>query len=236
MAGFVATVRLDIVRQARSGLYLIGVVGALLFGLFGRLVIPERYAGEALSGLYLLALSSTTFMFCAAQVLMDRSAGTLLALRASPLTADAYMGAKVLTLTAFSMVEAVLMYTIAFWGVSLEVLPLAGGVLGLGIMYAFIGLGLVARHNSLLAFLFPRAAVVGMVTQFPVFYVLELGPPSLYYAIPSMGPMLLMLASVRELSPGQWIYSVVVTVGSIGLAILWARRGFRHHVTLGTRS
>lgn len=236
MSGLVATLKLDVVRQARARLYAVGLFGAVLFGLVGRFVLPERYVGEALAGLYLLALSSTTFMFSASQVLMDRSGGTLLALRASPLTANAYMGAKVLTLTAFSAVEAAVMYAIAFWGVPVHPFPLVLGVLGLGVMYAYIGLALVARHPSVLAFLFPSAALVGMVTQFPVFYVLEVGPPALYYAIPSMGPLLLMLASTRELSAGQWVYAVGMTVGFTVLVARWAQGQFREHLALSERA
>ncbi|MEO0975152.1 MAG: ABC transporter permease, partial [Pseudomonadota bacterium] len=167
MTGLAATLALDIKRQQRSGLYAIGIFGAIVLGLVARWVMPERYAGQVLSGLYLLGLSSTTFIFCASQVLLDRTQGTLLALRASPLTADAYVLSKVLTLTAFSLVEAVIIFVIAFWGAPLNLLPLALGVLPLGLMYALIGLGLVAAHDSLLSFLLPGAALVGAVSQLP---------------------------------------------------------------------
>ncbi len=236
MTGLPATLAVDVRRQARSGLYAVGILGAVLFGLVGRFVFPQRYAGEVLSGLFLLSLSSTTFIFCAAQVLMDRTEGTLLALRASPLTADAYILSKVITLTLFSSIEALIIYLIAFRGAPLHLLPLALGVLGIGLMYALIGLGLVARHDSVLSFLLPSAALTGTVTQLPVFFVLDVGPPALYYAIPSMGPLLLMLASARTLAPWQWAYALAMTAGFSLATGLWARRRFHRHIALSRTS
>lgn len=236
MTGFVATFQLDVRRQARSGLYAIGVLVAVLFGLIGRFVFPAQYAGQVLSVIFLLSLSSTTYVFCAAQVLMDRSEATLLALRTSPLTASAYMVSKVTTLTLFSMAEGAIIYVIGFWGAPVALLPLMAGVVCLGLLYSLIGLGQVARHTSVLSFLLPGVAIVGSVSQLPVLYVLGVGPPAAYYAIPSMGPLLIMLASVETLTVGQWAYAIIMTGGAIVLAAAWAHRSFRRHVRLSGSS
>jgi len=231
MSTMTATLKLDLRCQARSGLYAVGIFGATMFGLAGRL-IPEEYAGRALSVLYLLSLSSTTYLFCAVQVLADRSQGTLLALRASPLTARSYMASKVVTLTGFSIVEAAIMYGVGFWGAPVDLLPLVVGVIVLGILYSLIGLGQVAKHTSVLTFLLPGVAVVGSVSQLPIFYVLDIGPAALYYLIPSMGPLQFMLASSEALAPWQWVYAIAMSAGAIALAGLWARASFRRHVAL----
>ncbi len=231
MSGLVATIKLDIRCQARSGLYAVGIFTAVLFGLLGRL-IPVEYAGRTLSVIYLLSLSTTTYLFCAVQVLADRTQGTLQALRATPLTARTYMLSKILTLTTISLVEAALIHAVGFWGVALDPLPLLLGVIVLGLLYACIGLGQVAGHSSVLTFLLPGAAMVGTVSQLPVLHVLGIGPSALYYLIPSTAPLLLMLATSQALSAWQWVYAIAVSIGAIGVAAWWARQRFRHHIQL----
>ena len=103
MSSLAAALTLDLRLQARSRLYQVGVVVALLMGVAARYFFPAEVVGRLLPALYLLALGGTTYMVGASLVLMERSEGTLRALRASPLTASEYIAAKVLTLTAFAL-------------------------------------------------------------------------------------------------------------------------------------
>ncbi|MEM9304549.1 MAG: hypothetical protein AAGE01_20725 [Pseudomonadota bacterium] len=231
MNGLLATIKLDIRCQARSGLYAVGIFTAVLFGLIGRL-IPVEYAGRTLSVIYLLSLSTTTYVFCASQVLADKTQGTLLALRAAPLTANAYMASKILTLTTFSVVEAAVIYGVGFWGADLNLLPLLVGVVVLGLLYACIGLGQVAKHTSVLTFLLPGVAIVGSVSQLPMLYVLGIGPAVLYYGIPSMAPLLLMIGTSEALEAWQWAYAIGVSIAAIAAAGLWAQASFRRYIQL----
>lgn len=232
MSPFVATLRLDVRLQARSKLYAIGIAVAILLGLIGRYLFDPEHAGKLLAAFYLLGIGGTTYVFSASLVLLDKSQGTLQALRTTPLTSGTYLSSKVVTLTSFAVLESAIVYLVAFVGAPLDLALLAAGVFSLGALYTFIGLGQVASHDSVLAFLMPGALLVGSLLQLPVLYVLDVGPALAWHLIPTQGPVLLMLAASQPLEPWQWAYAVGVSAASLLGAGWWARVRFRRHVAL----
>ena len=232
MSRLTASLGLDVRLQSRSGLYAVGVMAAVLFGLAGRFIFSAEHAGRVLAGFYFLAIGSTTYMFGASVVLLEKSDGTLSALRTTPLTARDYLLSKVLTLSAFAVIESAIVYCVGFWGSGVSILLLLVGVLALGPPYVCLGLGQVAPHDSVFGFLIPWAVVVSMVLQLPVFYLLDIGPAWLWHLIPTHGPLLLMLGASEPLEPWRWGYAVVVSLASLGLSAWWARRRFATHIRL----
>ena len=226
-----ATLKLDVQLQARSKLYTIGIVVAILLGLAGRFLVPTDYAGRLLAVFYLAGLGGTTYMFGASLVLLEKSEGTLQALRTTPLTSTAYIASKVITLTSFALVESAIVYAVAFFGVPLNPVPMILGVVCLGVLYTLVGLGQVASHDSVTAFLFPGAVLVSAVLQLPIFHVIA-GPFSLWYFIPTQGSLLLMLGATETLEPWQWVYATVVSLVSIVVAFWWAKRRFARFIAL----
>ena len=85
--------------------------------------------------------------------LLEKSQGTLHAIRATPLTSTTYIASKALTLTAFAVVESAVVYMLGFFGVPVNPWLLALGVAALGVLYTLIGMGQVARHDSVTSFL-----------------------------------------------------------------------------------
>lgn len=235
MSALAATLKLDVRIQARSKLYAIGIGVAVFLGLLGRFVFDTATAGRALAVFYLLGIGGTTYIFGASLILLEKSQGTLQALRISPLTADAYITSKVITLTSFAAVESGLVYAIGFTGASLELLPLLLGVLCLGAFYTFVGMGQVASHDSVFSFLVPGAMAVGTVLQLPFFYVLQIGPPFIWYIIPTQAPLLLMLAASEPLAAWQWWYAATVSILSLVAVRWWARMRFRRFIALPER-
>ena len=227
-----ATLKLDVKLQARSKLYGVGIAVAVILGVLGRFLIGPDYAAKGVPILYLLGLGGTTYIFGASLILMEKSQGTLQALRVTPLTTGQYLSSKLITLILFAAVEGAIVQVIGFWGVSFNPLPLAAGVLTLGLMNTLVGLGQVASHDSVLKFLMPGAALIGSAMQWPFLGVLEIGPEWLWYAIPTNGPLLMMLAAFEPLDLWQWVYAIVMTTASIALAAWWARRRFRTHIRL----
>lgn len=185
MSLIAATLKLDIRLQARSKLYAIGIGVALLLGLIGRFLFDPEHAGRLLAAFYLLGIGGTTYVFSASLVLLDKSQGTLQALRTTPLTSTAYLSSKVVTLTSFAVLESAIVYAVAFVGAPLDLWLLATGVVSLGAFYTLVGLGQVASQDSVLAFLMPGALVVGSVLQLPVLYILDVGPALAWHLIPT---------------------------------------------------
>lgn len=232
MSGLLATLKLDVQVQARSKLYTIGILVAVLLGLVGRFVFSDAYAGRLLAAFYLLGIGGTTYIFGASLVLSEKTQGTIHALRTSPLSASTYMTSKAITLTAFAMLESAIVYVIAFAGASLSPLPMAVGVMLLGMLLVFVGLGQVAPHDSVFTFLMPGALIVGSISQWPVFYLLGIGPPLLWHLVPTQGPLVLMLGASEPLAGWQWGYGVGMSLIAVAVAHWWARRRFVRFIGL----
>ncbi|MEE3368115.1 MAG: hypothetical protein VX346_02100 [Planctomycetota bacterium] len=230
MSTLPATLKLDVRLQARSKLYAIGVVVALLFGFAGRYFVNPNYAGNVLAVFFLIGIGGTTYFFAASLVLLEKSEGTLQALRTTPLTSTAYITSKVFTLTSFALIESAIVYCVAFFGVPLNPAPLIFGVVFLGVIYTLVGLGQVASHDSVTGFLFPGALFVTLIMELPVFFLIGAGP--IWYVIPTHGPLLLMLGATETLVFGQWAYAVLVSLLSVVVAFFWARRRFARFIRL----
>lgn len=226
-----ATLKLDVQLQARSKLYSIGIAVAILIGIAGRFFVPPDYAGRVLALFYLTGLGSTTYMFSASLVLLEKSQGTLQALRTTPLTSTSYIASKVITLTTFAAIESVIVYAIAFVDVPLNPAPMMLGVVFIGVLYTLVGLGQVASQDSVTAFLFPGAMVVSLVLQLPFLYVMNFGT-LIPWLVPTQGSLLLMLAATETLPIWQWAYAIVVPLVSVGLAFWWAKARFARFIGL----
>lgn len=234
MSQLTATLSLDVRIQARVRLYAVGVFVAILMGLAGRFFVHPDYAGRVLVLFYLTGLGSTTYMFSASLVLLEKSDGTLQALRTTPLTSTTYIVSKVITLTCFAVIESVIVYVLAFLGVPLNPVPLLLGVVVLGILYTLVGLGQVASHDSVTAFLFPGAVIVTGVMQLPALYLIAPEIP-LPWLIPTQGSLLLMLGAAEVLQVWQWAYAIVVSLVSIAVAFWWAKVRFAKLIGLQER-
>lgn len=232
MSGWLATVVLDIRLQARSRLYAIGVGVAVLLGVVLRVLFPVDLVGRGLAAFYLLGLGGTTFMFGASMLLLEKGEGTLEALRVSTLTTSAYVFSKVVTLTAFALLESAVVFAIAARGVPTNHLWLAGGMLVLGAFYTMVGLGLAAAYTAVTSFLLPAGTLVAMVFQLPFLSLLDLGPGWLWYLIPTQAPLLLLQASFEPLSNGQYAYAAGGSALMLGGAWWFCQARFRRWVGL----
>lgn len=233
MTGLWATVQLDVRLQARARLYSIGMFVAVCLGLAGRFFFESSMAGPVLAGFCLTGLGGTTFMFGASMVLLEKGEGTLEALRVSPLSSNAYLLSKALTLTAFAGLEALVVYGVAFWGVPCHGLLLAAGLGVLGLMYTGLGLALVAPCDSVTSFLMPGALAVSLLLQLPILHLFDVGPAWVWHLIPSQAPLLLMLGAFRPLAPWQAVYAAATSIVSLALVGAWVRLRFERYVGLG---
>jgi len=87
----------------------------------------------------------------------------------------------------------------------------------------------VASHDSVTAFLLPGAVLVALVLELPMFHVIA-GPFPPWYLIPTQGSLLLILGATESLEVWQWVYAVVVSLMSIGLAFWWTRSRFARSI------
>ena len=136
-----------------------------------------------------------------------------------------------ITLTSFASIESAIVYVVAFIGVPLNPVPMIAGVVCLGAFYTLVGLGQVASHDSVTAFLFPGAVLVAGVLELPALHVIA-GPDVPWYFIPTQGHLLLMLGATESLTAWQWACAIIVSPLSIGLAFWWAKSRFAQSIRL----
>ncbi|WP_428267876.1 hypothetical protein [Haliangium sp.] len=227
MRRLVATLRLDVRLQARSKLYGIGVFVAVALGLMARFLVPAEHIGRGLAGFYILGIGSTTYMFGAAMLLLEKSERTLEALRVSMITSRDYVLSKTITLTGFALVESAIVFAISGRGVSASYLLLLAGVAVLGALSTLVGLGLASSYDAVTRFLLPTGAFVASLMQLPVLALIGVGPDWLWHLLPTCGPMLLMVAAFEPIEPWQWAYAASTSVAALLLAWLFCRARFR---------
>lgn len=232
MTRLLAVMRLDVLQQSRAKLYAAGIPVAAVFGLVLRFFVPQAWLPHIIPIFYITVLGGTTFMFGAATLLLEKSTGTLQALRCSMITTWDYVVSKAITLSLFALVESLVVYLIA--GRDLAQSPgwLGLGLLILGVFYTFMGLGMAASHRAIQSFLFPLGALVAMLLQLPFLSILGIGPDMLWYLVPSRAPLLLMQAGFGPISAGQWIYALSVSAVSLVGSAIFCRRRFATHIAL----
>lgn len=235
MSAYLACVWLDVRLQSRARLYVIGIGVAVVTGVLVRALFPAEWLERALVAFLFLSTGGTTLLFGASMVLLERSEGTLLALRTSPLEIRHYLTSKVVTLTAFAVVESLVIYVVGAAPLSFAPLPLVLGLVLLNLLYALAGMALVAPHDNMTSFLMPSGLIAGAVLQMPAFWLIDVGPPELWYLFPSQAPLLLLLGAFEPLEPWQWAYALGVVGLATPLAIAWATQRFARHLGLRRR-
>jgi fluoroquinolone transport system permease protein len=232
MNRLLATLRLDVVLQARSQLYGLGVFAAVVFGVLVRFLVPEGHVGRGLAAFYVLGVGGTTFMFGASMLLLERGQRTLEALRTSMVTTRAYVSSKVITLTVFAVVESAVVYAIASRGVATNFGWLLLGALVLGAFYTLVGLGLASAYDTVTSFLLPAGAAVAMVLQLPFLSLLGVDPWWVWYLVPTQAPLLLIQAAFEPIAAWQWAYAMSMSLAMLIVGWAWCRARFRVHVKL----
>lgn len=218
-----STITLDIVLQARSKLYSIGVCVAIALGLTLRFLFEPSQLPLAMTAFFVLALGGTTMMFGASMLLLEKSQGTLSALRVTPIKSKDYIISKLITLTLFAGVESAIAFFISGAPAPQEPFLLGLGLAFLGSMYALVGLFLAVPHQSVTQFLFPGAALASILLQLPVLSLWGIGPDELWWLIPSTAPMRLIHGGFAGISSPQILSAFV------GSGLAWVLLAFLCH-------
>ena len=226
----VAALRWEATLQARHQFYAVTTMVAFVWvGLLRLLPDGAREEPALLVPMFVLTnLQITVFYFAAALVLLEKGQGVVAAFVTSPLRPGEYLWVKALTLTTLRAAENVLVVLLAF-GPHLAWTWLILGTVLLGVLYAFLGLAVVAEHGAINTFLIPS---VGWITLFSL-------PLLAYYGVvpwwtfawhPMMPSLFLLEAGCRPVSAALLIFGMLGSLGWCGVAFLWARHRLIHVV------
>jgi fluoroquinolone transport system permease protein len=233
MKRLLATIRTDLRLQLRNGFYIAAAFVVVVLVILMR-QLPEASRSLGLPMLIYGNLLINGFFFMAGLVLLEKGEGTLEAQVVTPLRTGEYLASKVITLTALSLLESVLIVLLAV-GLDINWLALLAGVMLMTPLLALAGFLLVSRYDTLNEFMFPAVGAVA-VLSLPLLPALGLFGDVLdsawVYVMPVEPSWLFLQAAVAPVETWQVIYALLAGVLWAAIAFMLAQRAFYRFVIM----
>jgi fluoroquinolone transport system permease protein len=223
MTRLAATLQTDVRVQLRNGFYLAtAFVVACSITLLRWL--PNDVAALLLPVVLLENILINTFYFVSALLLLERGEGTLAAQSVTPLRGDEYLASKVMTLTALSLVESLLIAT-AVVGLDGRLLVMSLGIALAAIPFCLAGVALIVHYESINEFIMPSVLYTA-VLSLPILGYFGVGAREWYLLHPIQGSLELMQMQTPYI-PARLAYSVGYPLLWLVPIFLWSRRALR---------
>lgn len=220
MKRLVATLATDIRLQFRNGLYFAAAIIVVASTLLLRW-LPAEMTTLILPVVILENVLVNTFYFVSGLVLWERGEGTLAAQSVTPLRHDEYLASKLITLTALSLGEN-LIIAASVVGLESRLILAAAGIVLSAVLFCLAGVTLVVRYASINEFLMP-SVVYTFVLTLPVLGVLGVGASQAYVPHPVHGALVLLQGS-ESMTPAWWLYALGYPMLWVLPAYFWSRR------------
>ncbi len=227
MTRLAATLGCDLRLQLRNGFYyataLVVVASVILLRW-----LPQDAASWLLPVVILENVFMNTFYFVAGLILLEKGEATLEAQTVTPLRLDEYLASKVLTLTALSIVESMLIRTLVL-GLGPGLVQLAVGIALASVFFCLVGIFLVTRYRSINEYLMP-SVLYTFVLSLPLLGYFGFGPRALYELHPVQGMLDLLRAGDEPLGVGRTVYAVIYPLLWLGPVYWWTRHALRRSI------
>lgn len=227
MKRLISTMVCDVQLQFRNGFYYAAGVVAL-FWMLALSQVPAASLGWLMPAFILSNLLINTFYFIAGLILLEKEEGTLMAQVVTPLQHWEYLASKVITLTMLSLIENLLIVSLAY-GLAFDLLPLLAGLSFAAAIYSLAGFVAVVRYDSINEYLFP-SFLYTLAFSPPFLYYFGLWDSWLFYLHPLQAPLLLTQAAFQSVEVWQWLYGGLYSGVWIGLIFYWSQRAFVHFI------
>jgi fluoroquinolone transport system permease protein len=222
-----ATLLCDVRLQLRNGFYYAALVVVLVWvALFRQ--IPGSNLAQIFPVLILGNLLINTFYFLGGLVLLEKDEGTLTAQIVTPLRQNEYLAAKLLTLTALSLLENVALALVAF-GFGLNLWPLLLGITLAAGLYCLAGFLVVVRYNSINEYLMPSMLYTSALSL-PMVAYLGQWDHWLIYLHPLQAPLILLQAAWQPAPWWHWLYGLVYSLLWLSILYRASQRAFYRFV------
>ena len=223
MTRLAATLKTDVRVQMRNGFYLAtAFVVACSIALLRWL--PNDVAALLLPVVLLENIVINTFYFVSALLLLERGEGTLAAQSITPLRGDEYLASKVITLTALSLVESLLIAT-AVAGLDTRLLVMSVGIALAAILFCLSGIALIVHYESINEFIMPSVLYTA-VLSLPILGYFGVGAKEWYLLHPVQGSLELMQMQTQYM-PERLAYAIGYPLLWLVPISLWSRRALR---------
>jgi fluoroquinolone transport system permease protein len=223
MTRLAATLQTDVRVQLRNGFYLAtAFVVACSIVILRRL--PDDVAALLLPVVLLENVLINTFYFASALLLLEQEEGTLAAQSVTPLGGDEYLTSKVMTLTALSLVESLLI-AIAVAGFDGRLLMMSLGIALAATFFCLSGVALIVHYESINEFIMPSVLYTA-VLSLPILGYFGVGAREWYLLHPIQGSLELMQMQTPYM-PGRLAYAIGYPLLWLVPLSLWSRRALR---------
>lgn len=220
---FFSTLRYDIQLQFRNGFYYASGFVALLM-----IIMLKQLHGVHWSGWWppviLENLIINAFYFLSGMVLLEKGEGTLEAQIITPLRPWEYLLSKVVSLGLLSLLETLLIILVVS-GTGFNWLLMIIGILQLITLYSLYGFIVVARYDSISAFILP-SVVWTMGFSLPLLYYFDLWRSWIMFLHPLMAPLVLMEAAFGTVPAWQTLYGITYASLWIVIAYIFTHKAF----------
>ena len=186
MTRLAATLQTDVRVQWRNGFYL-ATAFVVVCSIALLRWLPNDITALLLPVVLLENILINTFYFVSALLLLERGEGTLSAQSITPLRGDEYLASKVITLTALSLVESLVIAT-AVTGLDSRLLMMSPGIALAAIFFCLSGIALIVRYESINEFIMPSVLYTA-VLSLPVLGYFGVGAREWYLLHPIQGSL-----------------------------------------------
>ena len=173
-------------------------------------------------------------VFVGVLVLFEKTENTLQALTVTPMETRNYFLAKIISLTALTVVSA-LLFVFLVHGFAFNYLYMFLGIILTSVFLILLGFVLVSRCNSLNEYLLTMAFSFIVLLIPPLLYTLGLFESAIFYLWPSQASFLLLEGVFVEgaVSLLEAVYAVAYLAFWTVLCYCLAKRAFYKHIIMG---
>jgi fluoroquinolone transport system permease protein len=223
MTRLAATLKTDVRVQLHNGFYYAtAFVVVCSIAILRRL--PADVAALLLPVVLLENIAVNTFYFVSGLLLLERGEGTFAAQSVTPLRIEEYLASKLLTLTALSLAESLLIAT-AVAGLDGRLVVMALGIALAAALFCLAGVALIVHYETINEFIMPSVLYTAILSL-PVLGYFGLGAREWYLLHPIQGPLELMQMQTPH-TPGGLAYAIGYPALWILPASVWSRRALR---------
>lgn len=173
------------------------------------------------------------FFFIAGSLFFEKTDRSVFALVVTPLRFGEYLGGKLATLTALSVVLS-LAIILPVHGVAFGVPTMLAGVVLTTVLLLLLSFTTAVPYASITDWLVPSGFWL-LLAALPMLHYSGLWEHPVLYLIPTQGSLILFGAAFGQLSPAVWEYGYAVAYQLLWIALLavLARRAFDRFVVAG---
>jgi fluoroquinolone transport system permease protein len=231
MIPLLSTIRLDFTTQWRNRIYLVGIATALAFGIGIRLGVAAEYLPVVLPLFAFITFGGTALVYVMGITLFEKEEGTLDAQSVTPLSVDAYIASKVITLSTLAVLEGVITAVIAVGGTSYNPVLYVAGLLSMGVINTLIGFIIIVRYKTITDAFVPLLPI-SLLMEGPILHFLGMGAGWWWYLFPLMPSALLLWGAWNPVQAWELLYAGVYGILSIVVLTRWAMHEFHTHIVL----